>query len=56
MSQCFSLDAHRCGRGGLPPEVYDHLFCLDVVVLESVGLIPADKVTDDPLVFLVVPI
>ena len=51
LSQC-----HQCSAGGISSEVHNHLLCLAGVDLESVGLTPADKVTDDPPVFLVVPI
>ena len=41
----FSLDAHQCGRGWLPPEVHDRLAGID---LDIVGLTSANKVTEDP--------
>ena len=56
MSQCFFPGCSPGWKGGLPPEVHDYLLCLAGIDLESNGLKPAYKVTDDPLVILVVPV
>ena len=58
LSQCLFPGCSAVRWGGLSPEVHVLLLllCLASVYLESVGLTPTDKVTDDPFIFLVIPI